>query len=280
MGFGNKNVPTNRMSMAGKGSSGNGWVNPGKSSTRISAESESEGGALALYAMGGLVAFSVTAGFLFFEDIPVHTYGPEKIFVNQMGGTNYHRHKKRFSVVMPTEESVTDDTQFKLAEACLKGPLRSEKELNNIHTMHIHAEVKVAEEYLECAMRTNVERFCLAAERQLLITQLSTFFQMRAGAFGIEAMFEKLQDGSAAGRANMMMFKTMAMTQEEDPKRYKIGDKLPKALGSDLSQKIRALSKSGYLTRWDFHWTGLSMPELVAPLMVKSPGTPECRKEA
>ena len=97
MGFGNKNVPTNRLSMAGKGSSSDGWGKPGKSAARIAAEQQGEGGALALYAIGGLIAFGVTAGYLFFDDLPVHTYGPKKIFVNQMGGTNYHKFKKEFA---------------------------------------------------------------------------------------------------------------------------------------------------------------------------------------
>lgn len=279
MGFGKKSVPTNRLSMAAKGTSSDGWGKPGELSTRVAAQQDNNGGAIALYASGGIIAFALTAGVLFYEDIPVHTYGATKIFVTQMGGTNYRKYKKTFSVVMPTEESVIDDVQYKLANACLKEPLRSKKQLGNIHPMRIHWEVKKAENYLTCAMQTNVERFCEPSERQLLIKQIETFAQMREGAFGIEGMFDKLQNGSAGGRANMMMFKIMHEEHKDDPTHYKVGTRLPRKPGAEFSRQISALSEQGYLTRWDFHWTGLSMPELVAPHLRPPTSEPACRKE-
>ncbi len=280
MGFGNKNVPSSRMSMAGKGTSSDGWGKPGKSSARVAAEQEGEGGALALYAMGGLIAFGVTAGYLFFDDLPVHTYGPKKIFVNQMGGTNYHKLKKEFAKIIPSEEVVAkDDTQYKLAQTCLNGQLRTTKELSNIPFMYVHSEVKKAREYLVCAMQNHVERLCTQKERQHLITQLSAFFQMREAAFGVEGMFKMLMNGSAAGRANMMMLKGMNHERKEDPNFYKVGTKLPRALNAELANEIRELSAKGYLTRWDFHWTGLSMPELIAPLLAPPSGAPACAEE-
>ena len=282
MGFGNKKVPTNRLSMAAKGSTSDGWGNPGQLSTRVAAEQDDDGGgALALYATGGFFTLAIVAGIVFFEDLPVHTYGAQEIYVTQMGGSNYKKHTKEFAVVMPTVESVKDDVQFKLAEACWKGSLRTKKEVATIHPMYIHSQVKKARDYLVCTMQTNVERLCEPSERQYLIAQLNGFFQMRAGALGIEGMFKQLKNGSAAGRANMMMFKMMHEQRKTDPDHYKIGKtRLSRELNSTLAEHITLLSEKGYLTRWDFHWTGLSMPEHVAPYLKTPVSEPNCGKKA
>ncbi len=282
MGFGNKQVPTNRLSMAAKGSTSDGWGNPGKLSTRMAAEQQDDGGgAMALYATGGLLTAAIVAGIVFFEDLPAHTYGAQEIFVTQMGGSNYKKHTKTFAVVMPTHESVKDDVQFKLSEACWKGPLRSKEELTKIHPMYIHSQVRKARDYLVCTMQTNVERLCEPGERQYLIAQLNGFFQMRANAHGIEKMFKQLKNGSAGGRANMMMFKMMHQKYENDADHYKIGKtRLPKALNSRLAEHITLLSEKGYLTRWDFHWTGMSMPEHVAPYLKAPMSEPACGQKA
>ena len=139
-------------------------------------------------------------------------------------------------------------------------------------------------EYLSCIMKFRQRRLCDPAERRRLVSQLQAYSDMHQKLLGL-GRFQQAWRSSPIGQINMTVQERMKKHMLSESERKELERhvramlKVPVTpnLPPQIVQGLRDLVRKGYITPYDFSWSGLSVPRPFAPAFTGwRPVAPPC----
>ncbi len=179
---------------------------------------------------------------------------------------NYKKDPKKYSaikdsgilidftnIIAPKETISTSEAMRTVSRKCRQG--RS-SHFSSVAPHKVHRAFDKVTKFLNCAMRTDISRFCHQSERKLLVNQLIDYKQKRQNVLA----FEKYRDKVVASREALR--KSRKERGEPIPDRLDITNaKIPQEFNPTIIASIEYLVKNGYLSAADFGYYGLYVPE-------------------
>ncbi len=157
-----------------------------------------------------------------------------------------------FTTIITTPGRATSDAMKNVAQTCRQG---REASLTQVTPGKIHRAFDKATKFLNCAMVTEIGRFCFADERALLVGQLMDYKEKRQSVIAFERYRDKIVTSFNAFREEQRIsgVKVAAPIDITDAKMNPDFD-------AGIIRNLEVLVQNGYLSAADFGYHGLYVP--------------------
>lgn len=158
-----------------------------------------------------------------------------------------------FTKIITSPAKATSESLKIVATTCRQGRSSS---FSQVIPGKMHRAFDKSTKYLNCAMATEVNRFCFAEERKFLVDQLMDYKEKRQHVVA----FEKYRDGLVASSEAFREDQRKAGVSVPPP--LDITDaKMDPEFDATLLQNLELLVKNGYISAKDFGYRGFYVPE-------------------